>query len=261
MNLFYQKATVKLITTNLLLLVLITLTNCGVKPRTNQPSQFTPSPLSVLLGAGDVLDIRFYNTPELNETQTVRPDGKISLQLVGEAEVQGKTTSQLQDELIKLYSSQLKNPEITVIVRSLYSHRVYVSGEVNTPRFVEAPRRMSVLEAIMEAGGFDMTTANVNNVVVIRYKENQRYGYKLNLKPALKGKEDQPFFLEPYDIVYVPRTKITAVNQWIDQYIDGLIPNTVLSLIPLRIQYLYYKMFRESIRDSDAVSDTTNVSN
>jgi protein involved in polysaccharide export with SLBB domain len=85
---------------------------------------------------------------------------------------------------------------------------------------------MTALEAIMQAGGFDMGAAEVENVVVVRYKGTQRHAYTLNLKAALKGKVTEPFYLEPQDIVYVPRTKIAEINQWIDQHINKIIPDT-----------------------------------
>jgi len=95
-----------------------------------------------------------------------------------------------------------------------------------TPGIVEMPGKLTVLEAIMQAGGFDMREAEVRNVVVIRHRDAQRYGYSLNLKPALTGDETQSFFLEPQDIVYVPRTEIAKVNQWVDQNINKIIPDT-----------------------------------
>jgi hypothetical protein len=78
----------------------------------------------------------------------------------------------------------------------------------------------------MGAGGFDMRSANVKNVVIIRHKDGQRYGCSLDLRDALKGETEYPFYLEPYDIVFVPRTTIVKVNQWIDQYINKIIPQT-----------------------------------
>jgi len=87
---------------------------------------------------------------------------------------------------------------------------------------------MDVLEAIMQAGGFNLREAELRNVVVIRHRNGQRYGFSVNVKPALAGDETQPFYLEPMDIVYVPRTEIAAVNQWIDQHINKIIPDTGL---------------------------------
>ena len=63
----------------------------------------------------------------------------------------------------------------------------------------------------------------------IRHENNKWHGYKLDYKNALKTGEGQPFYLEPRDIVYVPRTNIAKLNQWIDQYINKIIPRTGLN--------------------------------
>jgi protein involved in polysaccharide export with SLBB domain len=186
------------------------------------------SSTGVLLKAGDEIEIKFYYTPELDITQVVRPDGKISLQLIGEIEAQGKTPARLREELLKLYVPHLKQPEIAVIVRTLLNRRLYVGGEVITPGLIEMPGEIDVLEAIMQAGGFRLPEAEFKNVIVIRHREGQRYAYSINLERALKGDVSQPFYLQPQDIVYVPRTTITKVNQWVDQHINKLIPQTGL---------------------------------
>ncbi len=195
-----------------------------VAPTTSETEVVTPP--RVALVPGDVIEVRFLYTPELNVTQTVRPDGKIALQLIGEIKVQGKTPAELRDEWLKLFTPHLKAPEITVIVRSFRDRRVFVGGQVMSPGIVQMPGKMTVLEAIMEVGGFNLREAEVRNVVVIRHKGGQRYGHALNLKASLAGEETQPFFLEPKDIVYVPRTKIARIDQWVDQHINKLIPRT-----------------------------------
>jgi protein involved in polysaccharide export with SLBB domain len=188
-----------------------------------------PSPERVALSAGDAIEIKFFYTPQLNEIQTLRPDGKISLQLVGEVDAQGKTPSELCSELTRIYSPYLRDPNVTVIVRTFYNRRVYVGGQVMKPGLVEMPAKLTALEAIIQAGGFDMRDAELRNVIVIRHKDNQRYGYSLNLKPFLTGGEIQPFYLEPQDILYVPQTEIAQANQWIDQHINKLVPQTGFS--------------------------------
>lgn len=218
----------------LIVLFVLALIGCGSKPAKIAKTETLPE---VILAAGDVLDIKFFYTPELNETQTVRPDGKIALQLVGEIDVHGKTPAELRYNLVELYTPHLKNislenPEITVIVRSLRSNRVYVGGEVITPGFIEMSGRLTALEAVMEAGGFNLETAKLQNVVIIRHKNGKRSGYKLNLKKSLSGKEVEPFILGPYDIVFVPRTKIANVSQWIDNYVNSMIPQAILLSIP-----------------------------
>jgi polysaccharide biosynthesis/export protein len=193
-----------------------------------------PEDVRVSLAPGDSIEIKFFYTPELNEAQTVRPDGNIALLLVGEVKAEGKTPAELQNELIQRYSLQLRNPQVTVIVRSLEGRRVYVGGEVKTPGLIPMPGPLTALEAIMQAGGFNLAAAQVENVVIIRYKERQRFGYMLNMKEALAGRNFQPFYLESRDIVYVPRTRIAELNQWIDQYISKMIPQVGWIYVPLQ---------------------------
>lgn len=175
---------------------------------------------------GDVIEVKFFYTPELDITQTVRPDGRISLQLIGEVVAQGKTSAELRNELIRLYDPHLKAPEIAVVARSFYNRRVFVGGQVFKPGIVEMPGGLTALEAILEVGGFDLRAAERKSVIVIRYTAGRRYAYKLDLKKATAGDETEPFYLQAKDIVYVPRTKIAKLNQWIDQHINKIIPDT-----------------------------------
>jgi len=201
---------------------------CGCQSEQSNPNLSKTegiNPPRVNLAPGDVVEVKFFYTPELNESQTVRPDGKITLQLIGEIKVEGKSPAELRDELLRLYEPQLKDPEVAVIIRSFYDRRVFVGGQVMTPGIIEMPGKMTVLEAIMRAGGFDLREAEVRNVVIIRHKDGQRYGYSVNLKSALEGNETEQFFLEPKDIVYVPRTEIAKLGQWIDQHINKIIPD------------------------------------
>ncbi|MHC4203229.1 MAG: polysaccharide biosynthesis/export family protein [Planctomycetota bacterium] len=193
-----------------------------VIPPATRSDSFIPEQLD--LSAGDVVEISFYYTPELNVSQTIRPDGKIALQLIGEVSVQGKTPSELRAELLESYARILKQPDITVLIRSFYERRVYVGGNVMAPGVFDMPGQMTLLEAIIQAGGLNLVQAEVRNIVVIRHEGDQRYGYAVDLGPALQGSESQPFYLRPKDIVYVPQTKIAKVGQWVDQHINQLVP-------------------------------------
>ena len=161
----------------------------------------------VVLSPGDVLDIKFLHIPELNETLTIRPDGKITLQLVDEVLIEGKTPAEVRDKLVKMYSDKLQQTDITVIVREMPNRVVYVSGEVITPGVVRMPGRLTALEAIMQSGGFNMEYARMNRVLIIRLKKGRRQYFTVDLKAVLSAKKDaeKPFYLEPHDIVFVPR--------------------------------------------------------
>lgn len=178
----------------------------------------------LVLGPGDSIEVKFFYNPELNDIQIVRPDGRITLQLVGEVVVQGKTVDELRDHLVRLYAPELRIPEIAVIVRLLSERRVYVGGEVNRPGIIPMPGRLTILEAVVEAGGFKTETAGLKSVVVIRQRDGKYVGTIVNLREALEGKKVEAFYLAPRDIVYVPQTAIAKVDQWVDQFIYKLLP-------------------------------------
>ena len=211
--------------------LVFTLTGCQSSPypKTDPHTELQPVPEPRLVFApGDDVEIRFTYAMQFSTSLTVRPDGKIQLPLLKQPEVmvQGKTPAELREELMGLYSPHLKHPEVVVIARALYDRRVYVGGSVNEPGTVDMPGQLTALDAIMQAGGFDMQSAKVKNVIVIRHKDGQRYGCTLDFRDTLKGKMVKPFYLEPLDIVFVPETNIYKVNRWIDQYINKIVPQT-----------------------------------
>lgn len=157
----------------------------------------------VLLREGDILRILFPSAPNLNASQQIRRDGKITLQLVGEVDAAGLTAAQLEKALIEKYRSQLTSPEVTVAVESS-SFSAFVTGAVIKPGKITSSRPITALEAIMEAGGFDYVKANLKAVKVIRNEGGKVNNFTLDLKRVIDGKETQPFYLKPSDIVYVP---------------------------------------------------------
>lgn len=179
-----------------------------------------------LLGPGDELEVRFYYAPELNTTQTIRPDGMMSMQLVGEVAAADLTPGQLGERIRGAYASHLKYPDCSVVVRRMNSRRVIVTGEVLRPGPLDMPAPMTLFEAIAISGGFLHTTANVKQVIVSRDDgQGRRVGYCINMHDELDGATVTPFALAPNDIVIVPRTTIVNVNQFIQQYINNNLPN------------------------------------
>jgi polysaccharide export outer membrane protein len=158
---------------------------------------------SITLREGDVIKIAFPGAPNLNTTTTIRRDGKITLTLVGEVTAAGLTPIELQNELVKLYSSQLIDKEVIVSVESS-AFEVFVTGAVLRPGKIQSERPLTALEAIMEAGGFDYTRANLKAVNIIRNVGGHLEHHKINLKRVLSGEDSQTFYLKPSDIVYVP---------------------------------------------------------
>ncbi len=182
----------------------------------------------VYLTPGDIIEIKFLYWPELDQEQEIRPDGKIALQMVGQIDVAGSTPEQLDQYLTEVYEDKIKDPVITTVVKSFGNRQVYVGGEVLDPGFIELRDSMTALEAIMSAGGFDNHSANASDVLVIRHVEGQRFAQLLDFDTPIDDPQSVPLLLAPRDIVFVPRTRIDQVNQWVDQYIAKVIPSNVL---------------------------------
>jgi len=157
----------------------------------------------ITLREGDTLKISFPASPNLDATQQIRRDGKITLPLVGEVDAAGMTPDELQQKLIKLFAPQISSKEVTVVLQSS-SFPVFVTGSVVHPGKILTDHPLTALEAVMEAGGFDYTTANLKAVKIIRNENGTMKNYRVNLKLVLDGKDDKPFYLKPSDIVYVP---------------------------------------------------------
>ena len=186
------------------------------------------------LQSGDTLDVKFFYNPELNEQVIIRPDGRISLQLVREVRAAGLTPEELTNLLIKKYASDLLNPEITVIVRSFGGQKVFVDGEVNRVGIVALAGPTTLMQLISQAGGLK-ETARVDEIIVIRHLPNGKYTIiPANVEKIIDGTDfNQNIVLQPFDIVHVPRSAIANVNIWVDQYIRKNVP------IPFSVYYGY----------------------
>lgn len=173
----------------------------------------------------DILDIDFYLSPEFNNEQVVRPDGKISLRIIGEIEAKGRTPGELAQDLDKAYSHELYSPGVTVHVKSTPSRLVYVDGQVAHPGAFAMSPRMSALQAVAEAGGVTDEAAPTNAILIRRDACGTPAAIKLDLASARSGSSpDQDPVVIPGDIVYIPRSKIANVDLFVKQYVKDLLP-------------------------------------
>jgi len=196
----------------------------NLKPEAAGIKITSQKPRDYLIQPGDELEIKFFYNPEINEKVTVRPDGKISLQLVDEVPAAGLKPLQLDDVLTRKYAKELKNPILTVIVRSFASQRIYVGGEVTREGLVDLSVGMTPLQAVLNAGGFKETGNPESAIVIRKGTDNRPVPIRMNLKDVMYGKSGSAdFLLQPQDIVYVPKTTIAKLNKFVDQYIEGLL--------------------------------------
>lgn len=178
------------------------------------------------LQIGDIIEVKFFYNHELNERLIIRPDGKISLQLIDEVQAAGLTPSELDRVLTDKYSQRLQKAELVVMVKEFQRQRVYIGGEVNSPGLLPISGKITSLQAILQAGGFK-DTAELKNIIIIRKQQgrDQPLFMTVNIFEDLRSRgKNNDIQLKPYDIVFVPKTTIAKMNQFVDQYIDKLIP-------------------------------------
>lgn len=160
-----------------------------------------------VLQEGDAVIVTFQYATNFNTVQKISIDGLLNMESVGQVKAAGKTPPELQRELARLYKPQIKDDVVTVRLMAAIAS-VYVSGAVFRPGKVAMERPMTALEGVMEAGGYDPNRANLSGVTVLRIEDGKQRAYHLNLKKVIKGENESPFYLRPFDIVHVPTKTI-----------------------------------------------------
>jgi polysaccharide export outer membrane protein len=157
------------------------------------------------LAAGDEISVSFSGAPELNLKQKIQSNGRVSLPTVGDVGAAGMSLSGLQTRISSMYRPHLQDPTVIVAVESAAAG-VYVSGEVLRPGKIPLDRPITVLEAVMEAGGFTKF-ANPKQVIVVRNERGKNQRYVLNMEESLGSAESLRFYLRKYDVIYVKQSR------------------------------------------------------
>lgn len=191
----------------LLLCALGWVAGCRPGP-SNYPYASEPDPRGdeYVIGVADGLSIRVWGNEPLNTDATVRPDGTLTLPLIGEMAAAGKTPTQVKEEVAKALSMYIKDQGAVVTVAvTRTSYQVVVSGNVNNPGVIESPSYLSVSEAIVRAGGPNRFAA-ANKTVVIRVREDGQIRHiPVQFKEVQAGRRlNQDIVLLRGDRVYVP---------------------------------------------------------
>ena len=158
-----------------------------------------------IIGSEDVLAVNVWKEPEISKVLPVRPDGKISLPLIGDTAASGLTPKQLQDNIEKNLEAYMSHPEVTVIVQEAKSQRFNIVGEVERPGSYTLGTPMTVLDAIAVAGGFK-DFAKRSKIYVLRANANgSQVRMPFNYKKVIKGRHsEQNVELQAHDTVVVP---------------------------------------------------------
>jgi polysaccharide biosynthesis/export protein len=173
----------------------------------DDPPEVTAAPHndSFVIGNDDKLNINVWKDTELTRTVQVRPDGKISMPLVGELQAAGRTPLQLENEISEKLKAYISQPDVTVIVEQINSEKFNILGKVAKPGSYPLATTTTVLDAIAEAGGF-LDFAKQKDVYILRPKPGgSEVRLHFNYKDVIKGKHtEENVRLEPHDTVVVP---------------------------------------------------------
>ena len=184
--------------------VFATLTLGGCKsplpPLPNPPGPYT----AVRLSPGDVIKLTFAEESDLDQTQKIRRDGKISLPLLGEVTAAGRRVIDLQRELVRRYEGQLDNPEVLVILETGLA-TVTISGFANSPGKIVFDRPTTVYQAIMQAGGVS-DYGSLSNIHLTRIIDGVQRTETINLRSSIRGQPTQPEYVQDGDVIYISRS-------------------------------------------------------
>jgi polysaccharide export outer membrane protein len=161
-------------------------------------------PADYVIGPVDVLGIVFWRDPEISGVVAVRPDGRITIPVIGDMSAAGLRPDALQAAILKAAGKYIADPNVAVVVRTINSRKVFVTGRVTTPGGHDLRGPLTVLQAIALAGGVT-EYADSKNITILRTKDGQTQTFKFNYKDVSKGKKlEQNIVLLPGDTVVVP---------------------------------------------------------
>lgn len=168
----------------------------------------------LILGPGDEIEILVYRNDDLNRTIKVLPPGRYYYPLVGEIKTMGIGVFQLRDEIAEKLSKYVKDPQVSITIKSIESHKFFVLGEVNKPGIFPVDSVPTALQAITAAGGVN-ADAKLNSVLLVRGDPNKPELRKLNLEVALKESNFRDNVkLQPGDMLYVPTAPIADTERF-----------------------------------------------
>lgn len=191
----------------------------GAQARTEQPSQQQAEKTSLIvtetyiIGPEDVLEITVWRNADLSKVVTVRPDGKVSLPLIGDVEAVGKSAGQLAELIASRLKEYKENPQVSIVVQQVNSYAIYVLGEIARPGKFPLKSKTTLLQAITLAGGFTPNAAR-NKLVVFRFGDKGQKDIKIKASYddiILRDSSPQNIELKPGDTIVVPSETMVLV--------------------------------------------------
>ncbi len=171
----------------------------------DSPSKKAQADDTYIIGGGDVLSINVWREPDLTRSITVRPDGKISLPLIGDVQAAGRTPAQLEQDIAANLRSYITDPQVTVIVQEILSQQFNIFGQVNKPGSYPLTADTTIVDALALAGGF-RDFAKKKSVYILRQNpQGEESRIFFNYQEFIKGKNvSQNIKIKPHDTIVVP---------------------------------------------------------
>jgi polysaccharide biosynthesis/export protein len=168
------------------------------------------------LRAGDLLELQYRYTPELNQTVTVLPDGYVNLNLIGDLRVSGLTLAQAHDLILDKIRARLNDPELNLILKEFQKPYVVVAGEVGRPGRLDLREDTTAMQAILLSGGFTQA-AQTGQVLLFRKINTEEAEIRVLHLSKLRTTADleRDIVLQPGDMLLVPRDKVEKVARFI----------------------------------------------
>ncbi len=177
--------------------------------RYHNVSELRPASSELTLGIGDKISVSVYQLSELSLDSTqIRPDGLISIPMVGEVKIDGLTIPEAQDLLKEKLTKYIVDPHVIVTAESINSQKIYVIGEVSNPGTLKYYENVNVLQIISSAGG---VTEDTNTAELVLVRDGK--AFKLNYDQILKGDNRDNVVMASGDILYLPPTLLTSVSR------------------------------------------------
>jgi polysaccharide biosynthesis/export protein len=212
----------------------------GCKTVSTTPVEVVPgtaagTDTSYRLQVGDGLAVHFFSFPDLDDTATIGPDGHISLRLLNDFAIAGMTLTEASKETNDRYNKVLRHPDVSIVIKTYALQQIYVDGEVNSPGVIRSTIPLTASGAIAQAGGLKLATAHSHGALLLRRRpDGAIVYYKLGFHGDLPGGAGDPI-LRTNDLIYVPRTAIASVADFVQA--------NITRMVPVNVSYSIYHTF------------------
>ena len=166
-----------------------------------------PASYNYIIGPGDLVQIFVWRNPEVSQSVTVRPDGKITTPLVEDLQASGKTPTELARDIEKELETYIRQPIVTVILGGFvgpYSEQIRVVGQAAEPQAIPYREQMSLLDVMILVGGLNEFAAG-NNASIVRVVDGQQKQYRVRIDDLLEGGDiNANVNMLPGDVLIIP---------------------------------------------------------